>query len=71
MCYFYLHSAKYKQMIFQIPGLANVRSSSRNFYQNFKGFLAKRAKEILIDEKNFPPMSHRFTAVYSRNKEYL
>jgi anoctamin-1 len=24
-----------------------------------------------VDEKYFPPVSHRFTAIYSRDKEYL
>lgn len=28
-------------------------------------------KRFLVDEKHFPPVSHRFTAVYSRDKEYL
>lgn len=25
----------------------------------------------MVDEKHFPPISHRFTAIYSRDKEYL
>lgn len=28
-------------------------------------------KRFLVDEKNFPTISHRFTAIYSRDKEYL
>ena len=28
-------------------------------------------RKFITDEKNFPPISHRFTAIYSRDKEYL
>lgn len=35
------------------------------------GFWAWFCRQILVDEVHFPPISHRFTAVYSRDKEYL
>ncbi len=42
-----------------------------SFYQYFKGKFGKVVKGLLTDEKNFPPLTHRFTAIYSRQKEYL
>lgn len=36
-----------------------------------QGFWGKQARKILVDEEHFPEKSHRFTAVYSRDKEYL
>ncbi len=36
-----------------------------------KGTWTKWKKRFLVDEKHFPQKSHRFTAVYSRDKEYL
>jgi anoctamin-1 len=38
-------------------------------------YIKKKWKKIVdrlfMDQKHFPPISHRFTAIYSRDKEYL
>lgn len=39
--------------------------------EKVSGFWAWVRREVLVDEVHFPPISHRFTAVYSRDKEYL
>lgn len=36
-----------------------------------QGFWGEQARKFLVDEEHFPTKSHRFTAVYSRDKEYL
>lgn len=55
----------------QIPGMAGVRSRTSSILSRLKGLAGKVARRVLVEEKYFPPRSHRFTAVYSRDKEYL
>ncbi|CAH1722389.1 unnamed protein product [Chironomus riparius] len=52
----------------KIPGLTTVSERTKSTFNHFmKGFMRK----FIVDEKHFPPISHRFTAIYSRDKEYL
>lgn len=51
--------------------MEKVTNEASNIYTKVKGKWAKIRKKFLIDELNFPRKSHRFTAVYSRDKEYL
>ncbi|XP_053689725.1 anoctamin-1 isoform X4 [Sabethes cyaneus] len=55
----------------KIPGMAGVKSGTKSILTRLKGIGRIMAQRILVEEKYFPPRSHRFTAVYSRDKEYL
>lgn len=48
-----------------------IRTKSSIFVEKVNGFWDWCRRQILVDEIHFPPISHRFTAVYSRDKEYL
>ncbi|XP_065094795.1 anoctamin-1 [Ochlerotatus camptorhynchus] len=52
----------------KIPGMAGVRSHTTSILSRLKGFAGKVARRVVVEEKYFPPRSHRFTAVYSRDK---
>ncbi|XP_055600818.1 anoctamin-1 isoform X2 [Uranotaenia lowii] len=67
----YAEILKLRMPMKEIPGMAGVKSRTTSFVSRLKGFSGKVARRILIEEKYFPPRSHRFTAVYSRDKEYL
>lgn len=60
-----------KYMAKKIPGMAGVQRSTKNVYSRLKGVWSFFVRKIFIDERYFPKKSHRFTAVYSRDKEYL
>ncbi|CAO1405540.1 unnamed protein product [Diamesa tonsa] len=67
----YAEILKLRMPMKEIPGMSIVRTHTNSFLKQLKwgwGFMSKR---FLQDEKHFPAMSHRFTAVYSRDKEYL
>lgn len=55
----------------QIRGLNLIRTKSSVLMDKVNGFWAWIRRNVLVDEVHFPPISHRFTAVYSRDKEYL
>ncbi|XP_055715917.1 anoctamin-4 isoform X3 [Phlebotomus papatasi] len=57
----------------KIPGLTEIikKSSQPSFLSRLSGLWGSFVKNFLVDETHFPPISHRFTAVYSRDKEYL
>ncbi|XP_037922729.1 anoctamin-1 isoform X4 [Hermetia illucens] len=55
----------------QIPGFLGVRKTTNSVFNQLKCAWMHLLKYILVDEQNFPKRSHRFTAVYSRDKEYL
>lgn len=66
------HSIKlFPKRIFQIPGFDKVSNQTTTIYTQVKGTWTKWKKRFIVDEEHFPPKSHRFTAVYSRDKEYL
>ena len=44
---------------------------SNSFIEGFQSQWNKIKATVLIDKKIFPEKSHRFTAVYSRDREYL
>lgn len=48
-----------------------MSNTTASIISHLQGIGAKIYKVILIDEKHFPKRSQRFTAVYSRDKEYL
>lgn len=55
----------------QIPGFRSVQSTTASVYDRFSGCCSKFRNLIAVDEEHFPQKSTRFTAVYSRDKEYL
>lgn len=48
-----------------------MQNTTATLLSQVKGFGQKIANSVLVDEKHFPMRSQRFTAVYSRDKEYL
>lgn len=48
-----------------------LRSTTSSIYGQLKGMAKHLGKKLVVDEHKFPPKSQRFTAVYSRDKEYL
>ncbi|XP_055538730.1 anoctamin-1 isoform X2 [Wyeomyia smithii] len=67
----YSEILKLRMPMKEIPGMAGVKSRTKSILTRLKGIAGKLAQRILVEEKYFPPRSHRFTAVYSRDKEYL
>ncbi|XP_053689723.1 anoctamin-1 isoform X2 [Sabethes cyaneus] len=67
----YSEILKLRMPMKEIPGMAGVKSGTKSILTRLKGIGRIMAQRILVEEKYFPPRSHRFTAVYSRDKEYL
>ncbi|XP_031635097.1 anoctamin-1 isoform X2 [Contarinia nasturtii] len=55
----------------KIPGFRSVQNTTTSAYDRFSGCCNKLWNLMSVDEQHFPPKSTRFTAVYSRDKEYL
>ncbi|KRG01351.1 anoctamin-1 isoform X2 [Drosophila mojavensis] len=55
----------------KIPGLSVVNRSSKSVYSSLKSSCHSILRHIYVDERYFPKRAHRFTAIYSRDKEYL
>ncbi|ALC47465.1 CG16718 [Drosophila busckii] len=55
----------------KIPGLSVVNRSTKSVYSSLKGIFQFFLRNVYIDENYFPKRAHRFTAIYSRDKEYL
>ncbi|XP_059619123.1 anoctamin-4 isoform X2 [Phlebotomus argentipes] len=69
----YSEILKLRMPMREIPGLTEMikKSSQPSFLNQLNGLWGSFVKSFLVDETHFPPISHRFTAVYSRDKEYL
>ncbi|XP_063708126.1 anoctamin-4 isoform X2 [Culicoides brevitarsis] len=61
-----LNAAQYVTQ--KIPGVAR---STETVLETIKKTWRHMLEVITVDEKTFPKRSHRFTAIYSRDKEYL
>lgn len=48
-----------------------MQKKSESIIDQFRGTARRILEKVLIDQKHFPTQSQRFTAVYSRDKEYL
>ncbi len=48
-----------------------IQNKTVSIIDQFRGTARKILEKILIDQTQFPSQSQRFTAVYSRAKEYL
>ncbi|KAG7214025.1 hypothetical protein KM043_001395 [Ampulex compressa] len=55
----------------EIPGLAIRQCRSNILVEEMNSFFRKFMKKYYVDTTIFPTMKHHFTAVYSRDKEYL
>ncbi|XP_055626952.1 anoctamin-1 isoform X2 [Toxorhynchites rutilus septentrionalis] len=67
----YSEILKLRMPMKEIPGMAGFKVRTTSVLSRLKGIGGKIARRILVEEKYFPPRSQRFTAVYSRDKEYL
>ncbi|GAB0099220.1 Anoctamin [Sergentomyia squamirostris] len=68
----YSEILKLRMPMREIPGLTEMMKNSQPTILNqLSGIWGSVVKSFLVDETHFPPISHRFTAVYSRDKEYL
>ncbi|XP_052128356.1 anoctamin-1 [Frankliniella occidentalis] len=55
----------------KIPALTEVHAKTNSLLENFNSLFHRVMSRFYVDEKIFPPKGQRFTAVYSRDKEYL
>nr|XP_014087850.2 anoctamin-1 isoform X1 [Bactrocera oleae] len=64
-----LHAAQYLSR--KIPGMSAVNRSTRSAFSSLKSLVQFFLRHIFVDERYFPRRAYRFTAIYSRDKEYL
>ncbi|KAH8244662.1 hypothetical protein KR026_008008, partial [Drosophila bipectinata] len=55
----------------KIPGMSVVNRSTKSIFSSLKTICKFFLRNIYVDEDIFPRRAHRFTAIYSRDKEYL
>lgn len=55
----------------QIPGLEEMHTRTSFVVKKISSQWNKIKSLILVDRTKFPEKSHRFTAIYSRDREYL
>ncbi|XP_037944876.1 anoctamin-1 isoform X2 [Teleopsis dalmanni] len=67
----YSEILKLRMPMKEIPGMSVVNRSTKNVFSSLKGVFRFFIRNIYTDEENFPRRTHRFTAIYSRDKEYL
>ncbi|KAM8704225.1 hypothetical protein ACLKA7_008772 [Drosophila subpalustris] len=67
----YAEILKLRMPMKEIPGLSAVNRSTKSVYSSLKTVCQFFLRNIYVDERFFPKRAHRFTAIYSRDKEYL
>ncbi|XP_023303991.2 anoctamin-1 isoform X3 [Lucilia cuprina] len=67
----YAEILKLRMPMKEIPGMSVVNRSTRSVFSSLKGIFTFFMKHIYVDERYFPRRAQRFTAIYSRDKEYL
>ncbi|KAH8278722.1 hypothetical protein KR018_007662 [Drosophila ironensis] len=55
----------------KIPGMSVVNRSTKSIFSSLKTICQFFLRNVYVDENIFPKRAHRFTAIYSRDKEYL
>ncbi|XP_059484748.1 anoctamin-1 isoform X2 [Neocloeon triangulifer] len=55
----------------EIPAFQDVHDKTHSLMDSVQTAVDRLLGYIYVDSKHFPQKSHRFTAVYSRSKEYL
>lgn len=69
-----MHASKIIIIVFvrsQVPGFRTVKTTTASAFGSAKDFIQRIKNLTSVDERHFPKRSMRFTAVYSRDKEYL
>lgn len=59
------------KIFLQIPGFKGVQDKTKSTFSPIKLCCHSLIKKFAIDEQHFPKRTTRFTAIYSRDKEYL
>ncbi|EDV98603.1 anoctamin-1 isoform X2 [Drosophila grimshawi] len=67
----YAEILKLRMPMKEIPGLSVVKTSTKSVFSSLKTVWQFFLRNIYVDENLFPKRAHRFTAIYSRDKEYL
>ncbi|XP_005184747.1 anoctamin-1 isoform X2 [Musca domestica] len=67
----YAEILKLRMPMKEIPGMSVVNRSTSSVFSSLKGLIKFFMRHIYVDERNFPRRAQRFTAIYSRDKEYL
>ncbi|XP_017084984.2 anoctamin-1 isoform X2 [Drosophila eugracilis] len=67
----YAEILKLRMPMKEIPGMSVVNRSTKSVFSSLKTVFQFFLRNIYVDEEIFPKRAHRFTAIYSRDKEYL
>nr|XP_022909053.1 anoctamin-4 isoform X2 [Onthophagus taurus] len=67
----YSEILKLRMPMKSVPGLEGIHHRTNFLVGSIKSQWNKIKSWILVDTETFPEKSHRFTAVYSRDREYL
>ncbi|XP_065722822.2 anoctamin-1 isoform X2 [Drosophila suzukii] len=67
----YAEILKLRMPMKEIPGMSVVNRSTKSVFSSLKTVFQFFLRNIYVDEDIFPKRAHRFTAIYSRDKEYL
>lgn len=69
--YMFLLKAFHCKILFQIPALQDIEIRTNPIIEEISSLWDKLKSLVLVDKAKFPEKSYRFTAIYSRDKEYL
>ncbi|XP_075145749.1 anoctamin 1 [Haematobia irritans] len=67
----YAEILKLRMPMKEIPGISVMNRSTTSIFSSLRGIIKFFMRYIYVNEKYFPRRSPRFTAIYSRDKEYL
>ncbi|KAK6634066.1 hypothetical protein RUM44_004674 [Polyplax serrata] len=67
----YSEILKLRMPMKEIPEFQGVHDKTNSFFDRCKAAIYSVKRRFYVDKKIFPEKGHRFTAVYSRDKEYL
>ncbi|XP_069685470.1 anoctamin-5-like isoform X2 [Periplaneta americana] len=67
----YSEILKLRMPMKEIPALHDVHEKTYSLFDEVNTFADRLLANFYVDTKVFPAKGHRFTAVYSRDKEYL
>lgn len=67
----YSEILKLRMPMKEVPGLRVSAGSSNIIVKEVNSFCRRILRKYYVNTTKFPTMKHRFTAVYSRDKEYL
>lgn len=67
----YLHVYIHIHTHTQFPGLPGLEFTPPAVFQDMTDCVSRMFNFVRLDGKAFPPKNRHFTAVYSRDKDYL